>query len=147
MPANLCGGSTNRLRRGRNPFGRGRALLQNARASDARRSAGCAEACAKALQRPVGFPHPSRWSATVTLAEPGAIVGFTGSRVIEETIHKKLPEGFQRAEYWLYLAVILDPFTGNVVGWAMRNHMRAELTITCNPVQNTLVDVEGDRIA
>ncbi len=35
----------------------------------------------------------------VTLAEPGAIVGFAGARVIEETIREKLPEGFQRAEY------------------------------------------------
>jgi acetyl-CoA carboxylase carboxyl transferase subunit beta len=35
----------------------------------------------------------------VTLAEPGAIIGFAGARVIEETIHEKLPEGFQRAEY------------------------------------------------
>src|SRR5206468_11641215 len=30
---------------------------------------------------------------------------------------------------WLYLAVILDLFTRKVVGWAMRDHMRAELTI------------------
>ena len=37
----------------------------------------------------------------ITLAEPGAIVGFAGARVIEETIHEKLPEGFQRAEYLL----------------------------------------------
>src|SRR5438046_2568370 len=35
----------------------------------------------------------------VTLAEPGAVIGFAGARVIEETIHEKLPEGFQRAEY------------------------------------------------
>ncbi|HEY2540614.1 MAG TPA: acetyl-CoA carboxylase, carboxyltransferase subunit beta [Stellaceae bacterium] len=35
----------------------------------------------------------------ITLAEPGAIIGFAGARVIEETIHEKLPEGFQRAEY------------------------------------------------
>jgi acetyl-CoA carboxylase carboxyl transferase subunit beta len=33
------------------------------------------------------------------LAEPGAIIGFAGARVIEETIREKLPEGFQRAEY------------------------------------------------
>jgi putative transposase len=33
------------------------------------------------------------------------------------------------AEGWLYLAVILDLFTRKVVGWAMRDHMRAELTI------------------
>jgi acetyl-CoA carboxylase carboxyl transferase subunit beta len=37
----------------------------------------------------------------ITIAEPGAIVGFAGARVIEETIHEKLPEGFQRAEYLL----------------------------------------------
>ncbi|HEV8027667.1 MAG TPA: acetyl-CoA carboxylase, carboxyltransferase subunit beta [Stellaceae bacterium] len=37
----------------------------------------------------------------ITLAEPGALIGFTGARVIEETIRQKLPEGFQRAEYLL----------------------------------------------
>src|SRR3954447_12028406 len=35
----------------------------------------------------------------ITLAEPGAIIGFAGARVIEETIREKLPERFQRAEY------------------------------------------------
>jgi acetyl-CoA carboxylase carboxyl transferase subunit beta len=35
----------------------------------------------------------------VQLAEPGALVGFAGPRVIEQTIREKLPEGFQRAEY------------------------------------------------
>ena len=33
------------------------------------------------------------------------------------------------SEGWLYLAVVLDLFTRKIVGWAMRNHMRAELTI------------------
>ena len=37
----------------------------------------------------------------VTFAEPGAIIGFAGARVIEETIRETLPEGFQRAEYLL----------------------------------------------
>jgi acetyl-CoA carboxylase carboxyl transferase subunit beta len=37
----------------------------------------------------------------ITLAEPGAVIGFAGARVIEETIREKLPEGFQRAEYLL----------------------------------------------
>jgi acetyl-CoA carboxylase carboxyl transferase subunit beta len=37
----------------------------------------------------------------ITLAEPGAVVGFAGARVIEETIREKLPDGFQRAEYLL----------------------------------------------
>lgn len=35
----------------------------------------------------------------ITLAEPGALIGFAGPRVIEQTIGKKLPKGFQRAEY------------------------------------------------
>jgi acetyl-CoA carboxylase carboxyl transferase subunit beta len=35
----------------------------------------------------------------ITLAEPDAVVGFAGARVIEETIREKLPERFQRAEY------------------------------------------------
>ena len=35
----------------------------------------------------------------IAIAEPGAVIGFAGARVIEETIREKLPEGFQRAEY------------------------------------------------
>ena len=37
----------------------------------------------------------------VILAEPGALIGFAGPRVIEQTIGQKLPEGFQRAEFLL----------------------------------------------
>jgi len=37
----------------------------------------------------------------VAIAEPGAVIGFAGARVIESTIREKLPEGFQRAEYLL----------------------------------------------
>ncbi len=37
----------------------------------------------------------------VILAEPGALVGFAGARVIEQTTRKKLPKGFQRAEFLL----------------------------------------------
>jgi acetyl-CoA carboxylase carboxyl transferase subunit beta len=35
----------------------------------------------------------------IHLAEPGALIGFAGPRVIEQTIREKLPEGFQRSEY------------------------------------------------
>ena len=35
----------------------------------------------------------------IILAEPGALIGFAGPRVIEQTIREALPEGFQRAEY------------------------------------------------
>ena len=37
----------------------------------------------------------------VQIAEPNALIGFAGQRVIEQTIREKLPEGFQRAEYLL----------------------------------------------
>ena len=46
----------------------------------------------------------------VQLAEPGALIGFAGQRVIETTIREKLPEGFQRAEY-LYDHGMLDMVT------------------------------------
>jgi acetyl-CoA carboxylase carboxyl transferase subunit beta len=37
----------------------------------------------------------------LNIAEPGALIGFAGARVIEQTIHQKLPEGFQRSEFLL----------------------------------------------
>ena len=37
----------------------------------------------------------------VALAEPDAVIGFAGARVIEQTIRASLPEGFQKAEYLL----------------------------------------------
>ena len=37
----------------------------------------------------------------IQIAEPNALIGFAGQRVIEQTIREKLPEGFQRAEYLL----------------------------------------------
>jgi acetyl-CoA carboxylase carboxyl transferase subunit beta len=43
----------------------------------------------------------------VHLAEPGALIGFAGARVIESTVREKLPEGFQRAEY-LYAKGMVD---------------------------------------
>ncbi len=37
----------------------------------------------------------------ITIAEPGALIGFAGPRVIEQTIKKKLPANFQKAEFLL----------------------------------------------
>src|SRR5205814_3606209 len=37
----------------------------------------------------------------LNIAEPGALIGFAGPRVIEQTIRQKLPEGFQSAEFLL----------------------------------------------
>ena len=46
--------------------------------------------------------------ADVTVAEPFALIGFAGPRVIEQTIRKKLPEGFQRAEFVMEKGFIDD---------------------------------------
>jgi acetyl-CoA carboxylase carboxyl transferase subunit beta len=37
----------------------------------------------------------------IIMAEPRALIGFTGPRVIEQTIRQKLPQGFQRSEFLL----------------------------------------------
>jgi acetyl-CoA carboxylase carboxyl transferase subunit beta len=47
----------------------------------------------------------------LNIAEPGALIGFAGPRVIEQTIRQKLPEGFQRSEFLLehgMLDLIID---------------------------------------
>jgi acetyl-CoA carboxylase carboxyl transferase subunit beta len=44
--------------------------------------------------------------ADVTMAEPGALIGFAGPRVIEQTIRQKLPAGFQTAEFLLQHGMI-----------------------------------------
>jgi acetyl-CoA carboxylase carboxyl transferase subunit beta len=57
----------------------------------------------------VVLTHPTTGGVTasyamlgdVQIAEPNALIGFAGARVIEQTIREKLPEGFQRAEYLL----------------------------------------------
>lgn len=67
------------------------------------------------MLREAGLPyivvmtHPTTGGVTasyamlgdVQIAEPNALIGFAGARVIEQTIREKLPEGFQRAEYLL----------------------------------------------
>jgi acetyl-CoA carboxylase carboxyl transferase subunit beta len=42
----------------------------------------------------------------VHVAEPGALIGFAGARVIEQTIRQKLPEGFQTAEFLLHRGLV-----------------------------------------
>jgi len=55
----------------------------------------------------------------IAIAEPGAIIGFAGQRVIEQTIREKLPEGFQRSEYLME--------HGMVDMVVPRNELRAKL--------------------
>ena len=59
----------------------------------------------------------------VHIAEPGALIGFAGPRVIEQTIREKLPEGFQRAEY-LQAHGMVDMVVP-------RNELRATLSNIC----------------
>lgn len=57
----------------------------------------------------VVLTHPTTGGVTasfamlgdIILSEPGALIGFAGPRVIEQTIKQKLPEGFQSAEFQL----------------------------------------------
>jgi acetyl-CoA carboxylase carboxyl transferase subunit beta len=61
------------------------------------------------------------------VAEPGALIGFAGPRVIEQTIRQKLPEGFQRAEFLLEHGMLdavverkdLRPYLINALGFMM----------------------------
>lgn len=59
----------------------------------------------------------------IHIAEPGALIGFAGPRVIEQTIREKLPDGFQRAEY------LRDHGMVDMV--VHRHHLRGTLSKLC----------------
>jgi acetyl-CoA carboxylase carboxyl transferase subunit beta len=69
----------------------------------------------------------------VHLAEPGALIGFAGPRVIEQTIRETLPEGFQRAEYLVEHGMVdriaarheLPAVLGSILGTLMMGRDRA----------------------
>ncbi len=79
----------------------------------------------------------------VAIAEPGAVIGFAGARVIEQTIHEKLPEGFQRSEYLME--------HGMVDMVVPRHELRAKLTqvlgllLHTNPAAEVLKIASGAR--
>ncbi|MTI81313.1 MAG: acetyl-CoA carboxylase carboxyltransferase subunit beta [Firmicutes bacterium] len=58
----------------------------------------------------------------IVIAEPSALIGFTGPRVIEQTIKQKLPEGFQRAEF-------------------MRQHGFVDMIVTRDKMKQTLANI------
>lgn len=62
----------------------------------------------------------------IILAEPGALVGFAGARVIEQTTRKKLPKGFQRAEFLLEHgfvdAIVPRNELKETLAWILRMH-------------------------
>jgi acetyl-CoA carboxylase carboxyl transferase subunit beta len=64
----------------------------------------------------------------IQIAEPGAVIGFAGARVIEQTIRERLPDGFQRAEYL--------KAHGMVDMVVPRGEMRATLARLCRLLTN-----------
>ena len=67
----------------------------------------------------------------LNIAEPGALIGFAGPRVIEQTIRQKLPEGFQRSEFLLKHGM-LDAVVPRL---ELKNYISKALTFFCGPVQ------------
>jgi acetyl-CoA carboxylase carboxyl transferase subunit beta len=78
----------------------------------------------------------------IHIAEPGALIGFAGPRVIEQTIREQLPAGFQRSEYLLE--------HGMVDMVIHRHDLRATLARLCNLLlhrrQDVAVDDEAEAI-
>jgi len=72
----------------------------------------------------------------VQIAEPNALIGFAGARVIEQTIGEKLPEGFQRAEYLLDHGM-LDRVTNRTV-------LKDELVTIVRLLTQQSAPVKGD---
>ena len=60
----------------------------------------------------------------IHIAEPGAVIGFAGARVIAETIREQLPDGFQRAEY-------------------LQEHGMVDMVVPRKEMRDTLVRVLG----
>ncbi len=92
----------------------------------------------------VVLTHPTTGGVTasyamlgdVQIAEPNAVIGFAGARVIEQTIREKLPEGFQRAEYLLDHGM-LDRVTH-------RKALREELIAILRMLMGLTPAVKGD---
>jgi acetyl-CoA carboxylase carboxyl transferase subunit beta len=92
----------------------------------------------------VVLTHPTTGGVTasfamlgdVQIAEPNALIGFAGARVIEQTIREKLPEGFQRSEYLLDHGM-LDRVTH-------RKAIKEELTVILRLLMRQPPAVKGD---
>ncbi|HBN30239.1 MAG: acetyl-CoA carboxylase, carboxyltransferase subunit beta [Rhodobacterales bacterium] len=92
----------------------------------------------------VVLTHPTTGGVTasyamlgdVQIAEPNALIGFAGARVIEQTIRESLPEGFQRAEYLLDHGM-LDRVTA-------RKDLRNDLITICRMLMRNSPEVVGD---
>lgn len=70
----------------------------------------------------------------INMAEPGALIGFAGPRVIEQTVREKLPEGFQRSEF------LLDHGALDMI--VERSAMRSTIARLCRKMQGVRDDVQ-----
>ena len=81
---------------------------------------------------PAASRPPTPCWETSTLAEPGALIGFAGPRVIEQTIRETLPPGFQRSEYLVEKGMVdrvthrkdLPQVLGSILGTLMMGRNR-----------------------
>ena len=86
----------------------------------------------------------------IIIAEPGALIGFAGPRVIEQTIGQKLPEGFQRAEFLLehgFVDMILPrKDQKHVIGQILYMHRKHDMVVEKDAVKaDTAVNVSEAR--
>ena len=80
----------------------------------------------------------------IQIAEPGALIGFAGARVIEQTVRETLPEGFQRAEYLLEHGIVdmvvrrteMRETLGRVIGLLRPYTPEAPVEATMRPAEN-----------
>ena len=79
----------------------------------------------------------------ILLAEPGALIGFAGPRVIEQTIRQRLPKGFQRAEFLLehgFLDAIVErPHMKEVLGNLLDLHREKDETVRDFQNENQII--------
>jgi acetyl-CoA carboxylase carboxyl transferase subunit beta len=89
----------------------------------------------------------------IAVSEPGAIIGFAGKRVIEDTIREKLPEGFQRAEYLLEHGMVdmvvpraeLRATMARVIA-LLRNRPVPQMPVNGGPSRPPLQDAEAEAV-
>jgi len=75
------------------------------------------------------------WLGDIIIAEPGALIGFAGQRVIKQTIGADLPEGFQRSEFLLE--------HGLIDAIVPRAEMKQYLSDVINVLSKNAVQIDG----
>jgi acetyl-CoA carboxylase carboxyl transferase subunit beta len=79
----------------------------------------------------------------IQIAERGALIGFAGARVIEQTVREKLPDGFQRAEY-LHAHGIVDMVVSRL---ALKETLARVIGLLCVPERAAAQETPADTAA